>query len=57
MTISEQDRLMVLGALDSLAVGLTEHEHQWTEGERTIYEMSVEALKGGKQNEDMPVSD
>jgi hypothetical protein len=57
MILSENNRQMILGALDSLGVALTNHDHQWTEGERTIYEMSVEALKGGKQNEDMPVSD
>ncbi len=57
MTLSEQNRQMILGALDSLGVALADHNHHWTNGERTIYEMSIEALKGGKQNEDMPIQD
>ncbi len=55
MTLSEQNRLMILGALDSLGVALSEHGHEWSEGEKTIYEMSVEALKGGKPDENMPI--
>jgi hypothetical protein len=35
---------LVLGALDTCAVGLADHGHKWTEGERTIYEQAVEIL-------------
>ena len=36
---------LVLGALDSCAVALADHDHHWTEGERTIYEQAVEMLE------------
>ncbi len=42
MKISESDRQLVLGALDSLALTLADYEDEWTVGERTIYD---EALK------------
>lgn len=35
---------LLLGALDSLGVALTEHHHQWTDGERAIYEEAVRIL-------------
>jgi hypothetical protein len=40
--ISESDRQLVLGALDSLTVTLADYDHEWTVGARTIY---GEALK------------
>lgn len=43
--MTQEDRDLILGALDSLAIALTEHEHEWTEGEREIYEQAVAALK------------
>lgn len=42
--LSEEDRQLVLGALDSLGLALTEHGHTWTEGEREIYEQAVAIL-------------
>jgi hypothetical protein len=36
--ISESERRIILGALDSLGVALADHGHEWTVGERTIYE-------------------
>jgi hypothetical protein len=36
------DWQLVVGALDSLGVALADHDHQWTEGERAIYEKAVE---------------
>jgi len=38
------DLQLVLGALDSLGVALADHSHQWTEGERAIYEKAVEIV-------------
>ena len=35
---------LVVGALDSLGVALADHGHEWTEGERAIYEESVQIL-------------
>jgi len=35
---------LVLGALDTCAVALADHGHEWTEGERAIYEQAVEIL-------------
>lgn len=34
----------VLGALDTCAVLLADYDHQWTEGERVIYEQAVEII-------------
>jgi hypothetical protein len=38
------DDSLVLGALDSLGVALTNHNHQWTDGERAIYEEAAGIL-------------
>lgn len=37
---------IILGALDTLAMALTEHGHTWTEGEKEIYEQAVAAITG-----------
>lgn len=34
----------ILSCLDSLAIALTEHEHQWTAEQRKAYEESVAVL-------------
>jgi hypothetical protein len=44
MKISEGDRQIILGALDSLGVALADYDHEWTVGERTIYEEAVNLL-------------
>lgn len=44
MKISEGDRQIVVGALDSLGVALADHDHEWTVGERTIYEEAIKFL-------------
>ena len=44
MKISESDRQLVLGALDSLTVTLADYDHEWTVGERTIYDEALEIL-------------
>jgi hypothetical protein len=43
MTTEEKD--LILGALDSLGVALADHAHEWSEGERTIYEAAVECVQ------------
>jgi hypothetical protein len=43
-TQAQWDNLLILGALDSLGVALAEHDHQWTDGEKAIYEESVKLL-------------
>lgn len=41
---SRDDTLLVIGALDSLAVALSDCGHVWTEGEREIYEQALTIL-------------
>lgn len=42
--LDEAQRNTVLGALDSLGAALAASGHEWTEGERAIYEQAVAAL-------------
>jgi hypothetical protein len=42
--ISDADRQIVIGALDSLGVALVEHDHNWTVGERAIYEEAIKIV-------------
>lgn len=42
--ISNYECGLIHGALDSLAVALTEYNHVWTDGERTIYEQALGIL-------------
>jgi hypothetical protein len=44
ITMTTEERALVVGALDSLGVALADHDHQWTEGERAIYEESLQIL-------------
>ena len=44
MKISESDRQLVLGALDSLAVTLADYDHGWVVGERTICDEALKIL-------------
>lgn len=46
LQLKPEDAALVLGALDSMAVALTDHGHDWTEGERTIYEQAVAMVSG-----------
>lgn len=43
--MTQEDAQLILGALDSLSIALTEYDHQWSDGEKEIYEQSVEILK------------
>jgi hypothetical protein len=40
VSLREEDRQLVLGALDTLGCALADHSHTWTEGEREIYEQA-----------------
>jgi hypothetical protein len=44
--MTEGDCQIVVGALDSLGVALADKKHQWTEGERAIYEKAIEIALG-----------
>jgi hypothetical protein len=44
--MTEGDCQIVIGALDSLGVALADKKHQWTEGERAIYEKAIEIALG-----------
>ena len=44
MKIPGSDRQLVLGALDSLTVTLADCDHEWTVGERTIYDGALKIL-------------
>lgn len=36
-----EERMTLLGALDTLAEALASHDHKWTEAEREIYEQAL----------------
>lgn len=44
VSLSEDDRQIVLGALDTLGCALADRSHTWTEGEREIYEQALQLL-------------
>lgn len=46
LVIYPEQRQLILGALDSLAAALADHDHHWTEGEREIYEQAVAVVAG-----------
>jgi hypothetical protein len=36
--MNQNQKNLIQGALDTLALALAEHDHTWTEGEKAIYE-------------------
>ena len=44
MILTDEDRDLIAGALDGLAVALSTHDHEWTEGERAIYEEALRVI-------------
>lgn len=46
MTISPEEQQVVIGALDTMAVLLAGYDHEWTEGERAIYEQAYAIISG-----------
>lgn len=51
------DKNLILGALDTLAVALTNHDHTFSEGERAIYEQARELLGAEPLMADEPWED
>lgn len=39
-----EDLVLIKGALDTLAVCLADYEHVWSDGEKEIYDQSIELL-------------
>jgi hypothetical protein len=52
MTINEEDRQLILGALDTLGTKLADYGHEWSEGERAIYEMAVECVRAKEESDE-----
>jgi hypothetical protein len=52
--LPQHSKQLVLGALDSLGVALTNHGHEWSAGERAIYEEACN-LMGAKSEGDSSV--
>lgn len=51
--MTDEDKFLILGALDSLGTALAEYDHVWTDGEREIYEQACALLGAPKpQNGD-----
>lgn len=54
--LTEPDRQIIVGAIDTLGKALADHSHTWTAGEHTIYNSALEILgvipKGGR--DEMP---
>lgn len=44
MNLEYEERITLLGALDTLSDALASHGHQWTESERAIYEQALEII-------------
>lgn len=49
MDLNDEDRDLIVGALDSLGIALSQHDHLWTDGEKCVYEAACEILTGSKQ--------
>lgn len=56
MNLTNEEMQLVLGALDSLGVALADHGHQWSDGERAIYEEAQKVLRA-KDHESPSVVD
>jgi hypothetical protein len=42
------DNMVILDALDALAMALLEHDHAWTQKERELYEKATKELNTNK---------
>lgn len=49
--MTTENRKLVLGALDTLGSALADHRHQWTDGERAIYEEAVKVLESREEDD------
>lgn len=52
LTLTRDEANLIIGALDSLGVALADHRHQWSDGERAIYEEAVALLRGSLRESD-----
>jgi hypothetical protein len=51
--LTPEDAALVQGALESLGVALADHDHTWSDGERTIFEQAIAIVRNEKWvNED-----
>ena len=48
----EEERQAILGCIDTLGTVLADHKHQWTDGERAIYEEACRLL--GRPEQEPP---
>lgn len=44
MEINQEQITTIMSALDTLSLALTDHDHQWTNKERKVYEDAVSLL-------------
>ncbi len=49
MNLPSREKQLIIGALDSLGLALANENHNWSEGEKVIYEEAIKAL--GIKNE------
>lgn len=56
MKLSEFDLKILAGALDSLGLALCEESHEWTAGERAVYEEAWAVLKGGVREKSVGIT-
>jgi hypothetical protein len=45
MTVTHNNRKIILTALDAIAIALSDHKHKWTTEQRRLYERAVSMLK------------
>jgi len=41
VSITDKNKQVIIRALDKLALALTDHNHQWTNEERRLYEKAI----------------
>jgi hypothetical protein len=46
ITLTELDRNLVLGCIDTMSQALALHDHVWNEGERAIFEQALLLIRG-----------
>jgi hypothetical protein len=44
ISLTDKNTQIIIRALDKLALALTDHEHQWTDEERRLYERAMAIL-------------
>lgn len=49
--LTEEQRALIVGALDTLGTKLADYGHKWTEGEKVIFEQAVKILGAEPEEE------